>query len=129
MSIQQEIEKLKTLQESYDSLVDNIDTQFGGIEKAVKMVGDYLDMHEPLKPVEEKEVNFYDYKGNCIYSYTASEAMKLKELPAGPPDDEWVTFHSWSETLESVNRGLPLDVGAYYDVIDELKEGGWHAIL
>lgn len=79
--------------------------------------------------VEEKEVNFYDYKGNCIYSYTATEAMNLKELPPGPPDDEWVTFHSWSETLEAVNRGLPLDVGAYYDVIDELKEGGWNVIM
>ena len=129
MSLQNEIEKLKTLQSSYDSLVNTIDTQFGNIEQAINLIGDCLDMKEPLKEVEEKEVNFYDYKGNCIYSYTATEAMNLKELPPGPPDDEWVTFHSWSETLESVNRGLPLDVGAYYDVIDELKEGGWNVIM
>jgi hypothetical protein len=55
--------------------------------------------------------------------------MNLKELPPGPPDDEWVTFHSWSESLDQVRRGLPLSVGAYYDVIDKLKEGGWHAVL
>lgn len=73
--------------------------------------------------VEEKEVNFYDYKGKRVFSYTTSEAMALTELPVCP-SDEFAEFLKWSEDLETVKMGLPLDVGACYICPDE-----WHGIV
>lgn len=74
---------------------------------------------EEIPEVEEKEVNFYDYKGKRVFSYTASEAIALTELPVCP-SDEFAEFLKWSEDLETVKMGLPLDVGAYYTCPD-----GW----
>lgn len=71
----------------------------------------------------EKEVNFYDYKGKRVFSYTASEAMALTELPVCP-SDEFAEFLKWTEDLETVKMGLPLDVGACYICPD-----GWHGIV
>ena len=120
------------LREQVNIAYDTIAEKGGEVpeEKSlVNLPGAIGSIKQSTQEVEEKEVNFYDYKGNCIYSYTATEAMNLKELPPGPPDDEWVTFYGWSDSLEAINKGLPLNVGAYYDVVDPLKEGGWHAIL
>lgn len=75
-----------------------------------------------IKEAEEKEVNFYDYKGKRVFSYSASEAMALTELPVCP-SDEFAEFLKWSEDLETVKMGLPLDVGAYYTCPD-----GWCGI-
>jgi hypothetical protein len=68
---------------------------------------------------EEKEVNFYDYKGKRVFSYSASEAMALTELPEYTSPDPIVVFDRWSEDLETVKMGLPLDVGAYYKLNNE----------
>lgn len=78
---------------------------------------------EEIPEVEEKEVNFYDYKGKRVFSYTASEAMALTELPVCP-SDEFAEFLQWTEDLETVKMGLPLDVGACYICPD-----GWHGIV
>ena len=76
-----------------------------------------------IKEAEEKEVNFYDYKGKRVFSYSASEAMALTELPVCP-SDEFAEFLQWTEDLETVKMGLPLDMGACYICPD-----GWHGIV
>ena len=40
---------------------------------------------------EEKDVNFYDYDGTRLYSYTLAEAQALTVLPT-PPEHEGLTF-------------------------------------
>jgi hypothetical protein len=34
--------------------------------------------------LEEKDVNFYDYDGTLLYSYTKEECLELEELPSNP---------------------------------------------
>lgn len=48
--------------------------------------------------VEEKDVNFYDYDGTCIYSYTAQEFLALTEMPANPTH-EGLTAQGWNWSL------------------------------
>ena len=53
-----------------------------------------------------KEVNFYDYDGKLLYSYTLAEAQSLAALPAAPDhssDTIPLTFQEWNYTLAQVN--------------------------
>lgn len=80
--------------------------------------------------VPEKHVNFYDYDGKRLYSYTWEEARSLNELPPLPTRDGMVcTGWNWSsDNLESMvstlfpaveppdglNREGIVDIGALY---------------
>lgn len=69
-------------------------------------------------PVPAKIVNFYDYDGTCVYSYTASEAQALTELPEGPKHDGLI-FHGWNWSLQGIKAaGGAVDVGATYTTDD-----------
>ena len=61
-----------------------------------------------------KDVNFYDYDGTLVASYTLSEAQALTALPDGPAHDGLV-FHGWNWSLEKINAlTRPMNVGAMY---------------
>ena len=61
-----------------------------------------------------KDVNFYDYDGTLVASYSLSEAQSLTALPDGPTHDG-LTFQSWNYTLEKVKAFTrPMEVGAMY---------------
>jgi len=61
-----------------------------------------------------KDVNFYDYDGTLLYSYTLSEARALTALPKGPTHDGLV-FQGWNWPLEKVKAlTRPMNVGAMY---------------
>ena len=61
-----------------------------------------------------KDVNFYDYDGTIVASYSLSEAQSLTALPDGPTHDGLV-FQGWNWSLESVNAlTKPMNVGAMY---------------
>ncbi len=49
-------------------------------------------------PVAEKDVNFIDYDGTLLYSYTASEFAALTALPANP-SHTGLTAQGWNWTL------------------------------
>lgn len=71
--------------------------------------------------VEEKDVNFYDYDGTCLYSYTLAEAMQLTSLPPLPEHDG-LTCQGWNWTLADI-KALPentlgADIGAVYITAD-----------
>lgn len=69
-------------------------------------------------PVVEKEVNFYDYDGTLLYSYTVAEAQALTELPAGP-EHEGLIFQGWNWSLESVKAlTRAMNIGALYTTDD-----------
>ena len=68
----------------------------------------------PAAPVGHKNVNFYDYDGTLVASYTLEEAQALNVLPNGPAHDGLV-FRGWNWSLEDVKAMTrPVNVGAMY---------------
>ena len=64
--------------------------------------------------VGQNDINFYDYDGTLVASYSLSEAQSLTALPDGPAHDG-LTFRGWNYTLEKVKAFTrPMDVGAMY---------------
>lgn len=76
-----------------------------------------------ITPAEPKDVNFYDYDGTCLYSYTAAEALALTALPDNP-SHTGLTALGWNWTLAElqtqVNTCGMCDVGQMY-VTDDGK--------
>lgn len=74
-------------------------------------------------PVSEKDVNFYDYDGTLLYSYTVAEAQALTELPPAPvPQKEFLVFQEWNWTLEQIKEwGRSADIGAIYETTDGMN--------
>lgn len=69
--------------------------------------------------VEEKDVNFWDYDGTLLYSYTLEEARALTELPPGPDWHGELVFDGWNWPLEEINElTYQVDVGALYETDD-----------
>lgn len=72
---------------------------------------------------EWKDVNFIDYDGKNLYSYTAQEALNLSELPELPNrSSEGLTCQEWNYTLEQVKSNVnscgKCTVGATYTTTD-----------
>ena len=65
----------------------------------------------PVVEPEEKDVNFYDYDGRRLFSYTAEEAAALTELPT-PPAREGMKFQEWNWTLAEIKKAKSADIGA-----------------
>ena len=69
--------------------------------------------------VSPKQVNFLDYDGTVLYSYTAAEAQALSELPANP-SHSGLTAQGWNWTLAQIKAQLtampdgPVWVGQMY---------------
>ena len=64
--------------------------------------------------VVEKDVNFFDYDGTLLYSYTISEANELTEFPK-PPEHPGLLFQDWNWSFEKIkNTNFPIDIGAVY---------------
>lgn len=61
---------------------------------------------------EEKDVNFVDWDGTILYSYTEAEAMALTELPPLPVKAGY-TYQGWNWTLAQIKASCqPMTVGA-----------------
>ena len=64
------------------------------------------------------DVNFYDYDGTIVASYTLSQAQALTALPDAPTHDGLV-FQGWNYTLEKVKAFTrSMNVGAIYTTND-----------
>ncbi|MDD6937430.1 MAG: leucine-rich repeat domain-containing protein [Clostridiales bacterium] len=71
-----------------------------------------------MPSASSKDVNFYDYNGTLLYSYTLEEAQALTALPDGPVHDGLV-FDGWNYSLESVKiLTRPVNIGAMYSTDD-----------
>jgi len=75
-------------------------------------------------PLKEKDVNFYDWEGTLLYSYTGEEAMALTSLPALPDrTSENLAQEGWNWTLPEIKKQLndvggDVNVGCTYHTID-----------
>lgn len=66
------------------------------------------------KEVESKDVDFYDYDGTRLYSYTLDEIQSLSELPPLPSHDGLIT-QEWNWTLDELKSANHIaDVGAIF---------------
>ena len=69
--------------------------------------------------VKEKTVNFYNYTGELVYSYTANEVAELTELPEAPTV-QGMTFQTWNWPLADIKSWVQnhdegsLPVGAVF---------------
>ena len=68
----------------------------------------------------EKDVNFYDYDGTLLYSYTNAEIAELTELPEIPTHTN-LTANKWTDTLSNIKAeallGNLIEVGALYNTV------------
>lgn len=71
--------------------------------------------------VEPKDVNFIDYDGTVLYSYTAQEAAALDALPANP-SHTGLTAQGWNYTLAQMKTEVTAQgkctVGQMYTTAD-----------
>ena len=87
------------------------DIEIGGV------VGTLVGGNDPTDGVE-RAVNFFDYDGTLLYSYTLEEAQKLTELPELPTHTGLIG-QGWNWTLDDIkSRGRDIDVGALYTTDD-----------
>ena len=67
--------------------------------------------------IAKKDVNFFDYDGTVVYSYTASEFASLTALPSNPSHDG-LTSQGWNWALADAKAYVAkygkLDVGQMY---------------
>lgn len=122
-----------------DKLVDSVqlDGYFSAIADAIRGKNGSSDTYTPSQmpqaitdipsgggggPVEEKDVNFIDYDGTIVYSYTAAEFLELTEMPANPSHDG-LTAQGWNWTLQQAQDYVEtcgiLVVGQNYITDDE----------
>lgn len=90
--------------DEYPALVDSIPTGGGG-------------------GVEEKDVNFYDYDGTCVYSYTKQEFLALEEMPANPDHtNEGLISDGWNCDFDELQAFIAkygkYDIGQTYSPSD-----------
>jgi hypothetical protein len=78
-------------------------------------IGEIEQGGEVVEEAPENDVNFYDYDGFRVASYTIAEAKALTALPT-PPTHEGLTFQEWNWTLADIqgyNRRY-INIGANY---------------
>ena len=81
-------------------------------------IGSIRQAFEP----EPKDINFYDYDGSLLYSYTYSEAWSLTAMPALPTYHTGLTPTGWNYTFPEVksfaHNSRSINVGAVYATSD-----------
>ena len=64
--------------------------------------------------IVEKDINFYDYDGTLLYSYTLEDIQTLEKLPK-LPSQKGLICQGWNWTLEEIkNENSKVNVGATY---------------
>lgn len=75
--------------------------------------------------VEAKDVNFYDYDGTLLHSYTAQEFAQLDALPENPSHDG-LTAQGWNWTKAQITAqiavGCPVSIGQLYETTSGATE-------
>ena len=77
-----------------------------------------------VTPAPEKLINFIDYDGTILYSYTASEFAQLSALPSNPTHHSNLIPQGWNRTLAQIQSHVaafprvPITVGQIYRTID-----------
>lgn len=91
---------------SLSAIADAIRQKTGNEDtyKPAEMAQAILDLPSGGEDLEEKDVNFYDYDGVLLHSYTLAEVQSLSALPAVPPAPNGLVSHGWNWTLEELRE-------------------------
>jgi hypothetical protein len=99
---------------SINSNVTDVDGKLGDTNEILDLI---LDGYKGAS----SKVNFYDYDGSVVYSYTKDEFLALTEMPANP-SHEGLTAQGWNYNLTDaksyVNKYGNLDIGQMYVTSD-----------
>lgn len=116
-----------TVQEaSLTSIADSIRKKTGKKDKLAFPAGFVSEIDSiqtgggsaPAEEIKEKDVNFFDYDGTLIASYTETEAKALTTLPT-PPEHSGLVFQGWNYTIEEIKTNAEMaDIGALYTTDD-----------
>ena len=119
-----------------ESLADSIRAKAGVADKLAFPAGMKAAVDGILVEPPPKDVNFYDYDGRRLYSYSAEELMELTALPE-PPSHDGLICQGWNwslDALKALNRRM--EVGAVYITDDgktrvyiSLQEGRTSPVL
>lgn len=79
-----------------------------------------VDVEVDIRPAEFNDVNFYDYDGTILYSYSWEEFLEYNQLPPLPTHHEGLVCEGWTHTLEYIlKRELPFyNIAATYNTDD-----------
>ena len=112
-------------EETYNEIVKEQHDNVGmGIEDRTRAIAMLMESGEisgsgDLPSASPKAVNFIDYDGTVLYSYSESDALALTELPDNPTHSG-LTSQGWNWTLEQIKSqlaampGAPVWVGQMY---------------
>lgn len=85
----------------------------------IEVTGGYIQPETPK--VEQSDVNFIDYDGELVYSYTKAEFLQLENMPDNPTHDGLVA-QGWNYTFEDatdyVTKYGKLVIGQNYTTDD-----------
>ena len=94
-----------------DDLTEVLAEQEALIGELKEIVSKKAGINVPKLP---KDVNFYDYDGTLLHSYTVEEAQALTELPE-LPTQEGLICQGWNWSLEDIKaHGRAVNIGATY---------------
>ncbi len=133
---------LTALDRDRDNLAANLTTMgvpASSSETFTSLVPKVLDIPSGSSAVPKKDVNFYDYDGTVVASYTAAEFAELTEMPANP-SHEGLTAQGWNWSLADAKTYVAtyskLNIGQMYITSDgktrlyiSLQEGRTSPIL
>ncbi len=115
MSIASEISRLQTAKAD---IKDAIEAKGVTVPSSAKLdtYDDYV-AQIPGPPLAERDVNFYDYDGTLLCSYSAQTFAALAALPSNPLHDG-LTAQGWNWTLSAAKSYVAthgkLDIGQMY---------------
>lgn len=112
-----------TLTDIADSIRAKLGVQTAYLPSEMAAAIDSIPTGGGTAPVE-KAVNFIDYDGTLLHSYTVAEALALDSLPALPTHHDNLTPDGWNWTLAQVKAYVSdygearLYIGANYHTTD-----------
>lgn len=119
MSIASEITRLQGAKSDIKSAIEAKGVTVSSSLKLDEYASKIGAIPTPIEEAPENDVNFYDYDGFRVASYTIAEAKALTALPT-PPQHEGLTFEEWNWSLSDItsyNRQY-IDIGANYAPTD-----------
>lgn len=110
---------LESLINDRNTLADNLVSKgipgITGNETFTELVPEILNILSGV--IEENDVNFYDYDGTIVASYSASDFLNLTAMPDNPTH-EGLTSQGWNWTLTDAKTYVTsygmLDIGQMY---------------